>query len=298
MNKTCAALAAGLLLPLAAGGQVDLHSRLLETRVLQYEPARVALEIGNNTGEELILSGAGQNATLEFGIEQSPGVPVHTIAGASLLSGAVSLKPQEVWTQTVDVSVAYDIQEAGPYTVMAQVEWGDKVIQAPKMFLDVLPGMEIAKLVTGIPGRSGEMRTYTLKTLNRDRKEIVFLRIDDEDGGRCYGVLELGRIVRMYKPLLQIDEIGNIHVLHQAGPSQFNHSVFTPEGQPVLQEQYSADGREIRLQKEDTGRIAVEGGRSIGGDGAGLPDSDGDIAPDEALDVDDAAQPVPPTKKK
>ena len=77
------------------------------------------------------------------------------------------------------------------------------------------------------------MRSYTLRTLNRDRREVVFLRINDDDRGMCYGVFELGAIVRMFEPKLQMDEVGNIHVLHQSGPWQFTHSVFTPHGDPV-----------------------------------------------------------------
>ena len=141
------------------------------------------------------------------------------------------------------------------------MEWGGKVFISPKLFLDVLPGLEISKLVAGIPEDPNAVRSYTLRTLNRDRTEVVFLRINDDDRGMCYGVFELGTIVRLFEPKLQTDEVGNIHVLHQSGPWQFTHSVFTPHGDPVVQEVYSADGSTIGLKRAEGGQIAVQGGQ-------------------------------------
>jgi hypothetical protein len=141
------------------------------------------------------------------------------------------------------------------------VEWGGKVFISPKLFLDVLPGLEISKLVAGIPEDPNAVRSYTLRTLNRDRNEVVFLRINDDDRDMCYGVFELGAIVRLFKPKLQTDEVGNIHVLHQSGPWQFTHSIVTPNGDPVLQEVYSADGSTIELKRAEGGQIVVQGGQ-------------------------------------
>ena len=155
-------------------------------------------------------------------------------------------------------------------------------------FLDVLPGLEIARLSAGVPAEPDATRLYTLRTLNRDRVEVMFLRIDDDDRGVCYGVFELGRIVRLYEPKLQVDETGNVHILHQSGPWQFTHSVFTPRGEPVLQEVYSGEGSAIGLKRGEGGQLAVDGGQLyVPGDEEDLEESDDDFSLPETSELGD-----------
>jgi hypothetical protein len=240
--------------------QIDMKCRLQNSRTVLYEPAVVSLDIINNTGELLDFSGAIPNAHLAFDLEESPGVLVPP-TGVPLFGRAVTIKPGDTFSGKVNLQATYKITKTGPYVISTRVEWGGKVFISPKLFWDVLPGLEISKLVAGIPEDSSAVRSYTLRTLNRDRKEVVFLRINDDDRSMCYGVFELGAIVRLFEPKLQTDEIGNIHVLHQSGPWQFTHSVFTPYGDPVVQEVYSADGSTIELKRAEGGQIAVQGGQ-------------------------------------
>ena len=240
--------------------QIDMKCRLQNSRTVLFEPVVVSLDIINNTGELLDFSGAIPNAHLAFDIERSPGVLVPS-TGIPLFGQAVTIKPGDTFSGKVNLQAAYKITDTGPYTVTSRVEWGGKVFISPKLLLDVLPGLEISKLVAGIPENPNAVRSYTLRTLNRDRKEVVFLRINDDDRELCYGVFELGTIVRLFEPKLLTDEVGNIHVLHQSGPWQFTHSVFTPHGDPVVQEVYSADGSTIELKRAEGGQIAVQGGQ-------------------------------------
>ena len=243
-----------------AAAQIDMQCRLENVRTVLFEPVVISLDIINNTGDILDFSGAIPNAHLAFDVEQSPGVLVPP-TGVPLFAQAVTIKPGDTFSGKVNLQAAYKITDTGPYTVTTRVEWGDKVFISPKLFLDVLPGLEIAKLVAGIPDDPNAVRSYTLRTLNRDRSEVVFLRINDDEEGACYGVFELGTIVRMFEPRLQVDAVGNIHVLHQSGPWQFTHSVFTPHGDPVVQEVYSAEGSVIDLKRAEDGQLTVQGGQ-------------------------------------
>ena len=245
---------------LPAAAQIDMQCKLENGRTVLFEPIVVSLDIVNNTGDILDFSGAIPNAHLAFDVEQSPGVDVPPTE-VPLFAQPVTIKPGDTFSGKVNLQAAYKITDTGPYTVTTRVEWGGKVFISPKLFLDVLPGLEIAKLSAGIPEDPNAVRNYTLRTLNRDRSEEVFLRISDEEKGVCYGVFDLGTIVRMFEPKLQVDEVGNIHVLHQSGPWQFTHSVFTPHGDPVAQEIYSADGSTIELKRTEDGQLAVQGGQ-------------------------------------
>lgn len=243
-----------------AAAQISMQCRLENARTVLFEPIIMSLDIINNTGDILDFSGAIPNAHLAFDVEQSPGVVVPP-TGVPLFAQAVAIKSGDTFSGKVNLQATYKITDTGPYTVTTRVEWGGKVFISPKLFLDVLPGLEIAKLVAGIPKDPNVVRSYTLRTLNRDRCETVFLRINDDEKGMCYGVFDLGTIVRMFEPKLQVDDVGSIHVLHQSGPWQFTHSVFTPHGDFVAQEVYSAEGSSIELKQTEDGRIVVQGGQ-------------------------------------
>ena len=260
MKKLILAAALCAIASFPALAQIDMKCRLQNSRTVLFEPVVVSLDIINNTGELLDFSGAIPNAHLAFDIEQSPGVLVPA-TGIPLFGQAVTIKPGDTFSGKVNLQAAYKITDTGPYTVTSRVEWGGKVFISPKLFLDVLSGLEISKLVAGIPEDPNAVRSYTLRTLNRDRGEAIFLRINDDDRDMCYGVFELGTIVRLFEPKLLTDEVGNIHVLHQSGPWQFTHSVFTPHGDSVVQEVYSADGSTIGLKRAEGGQIVVQGGQ-------------------------------------
>lgn len=260
MKKSILVVTLCVIAVFPAFAQIDIKCRLQNGRTILFEPAIVDLDIVNNTSELLDFSGANPNARLAFDVERSPGVLVSP-AGVPLFGKAVTIKPGDTFSRKVNLQAAYPIRDTGPYTITARVEWGGRVFISLKLFLDVLPGLEIAKLVAGIPEDPSVMRSYTLRTLNRDRKETAFLRINDDDKAICYGVFDLGPIVRLFEPKLRTDEVGNIHVLRQSGPWQFTHSVFTPNGEPVATEIYSAEGSTIELKRAEDGQIAVRGGR-------------------------------------
>ncbi len=245
---------------LAALGQIEVSCRLDHTRVLQYEPILATVEVVNNTMQSLVLSDRRGNAALGFEIEQIPGVPIPTTGQGTGLASE-SIPPGGTLREKVNLLTGYVFQESGPYTIRARLDWGGKQFLSSKLFLDVAPGLIIGELTAGVPADPAATRTYTLRTLNRDQGERVFLRIDDEDAGRCYGVIDLGQIVRLVKPTMQVDGQGNIHVLHQAGPYQFTHSAFTPDGMRVGQDVYTSDGKSIQMGKAGGGTVAVEGGQ-------------------------------------
>lgn len=246
MKRSLTSIMVMLWATVSAHAQIEFRCRLVNTKVLQFESIPVEVTIGNNTSEPLTLGGARGSATLLFDVESSPGVLVQP-TGALLVTNRLTVKHAETTKFTVDLLPSYNIRSTGPYTITGRLEWRDKVFVGSKMYLDVLPGLEIARMSAGVPGLPGVTRTYSLRTLNRDRTERVFLRITD-DNGQCYGVVDLGGIVRMYKPVLRVDEEGNIQVVHQNGPSSFIRHVITPYALVLEREAYTGDGSGIRLK--------------------------------------------------
>lgn len=252
-------LALGVALATTAGAQIDLRCRLVNSQVLLHESVPVEVTIANNSAQTIEFQSSKANAALAFEVERVPGVFVLP-TGAPIFTNVVTLAPMSSVKETVDLVASYQIRNTGPYSVNGRLTWGDRVFVASKMFFDVLPGLEIDRVVAGVPGMPKAVRTYSLRTLNRDRSERLFLRIDDENDGQCYGVVSLGGVVRHYKPAMKVDGEGNVHVLHQAAPSLFRLHVITPYGLIASQEQYTGEGGQMRLSRGSAGDFKVEGG--------------------------------------
>ena len=262
MRKTISILcAAAVLTAVTARAQLTVQCSVSSPRVLQYEPIIATLTVGNHTSEPIELTSSGPDARVSFDVEDAPGSLVNP-TDVSVLTSPLRIQPQETKQAKVNLLSAYRISRAGPYTITARVRWGGKIFISPKVFLDVLPGLEIAKLVAGMPGGKGS-RTFSLRTLSRDLAERVFLRIDDEDQGTCYGVFDLGRIVRLYSPRMTVDGLGHVHVLHQSGPWQYTHTEFTSDGRPVRSDLYSSQSSTVSMQRGEEGDVSIEGADPI-----------------------------------
>jgi hypothetical protein len=244
-----------------ACGQLAVQCSLVNPRVLQYEPIIMTLKVANRTSEPIVLSGSGPDARVSFDVEEGPGSLVEA-TDVPALASPMRIEPQEAAQARANLLSAYRIVRPGPYTVTARVRWGGKVYISPRVFLDVLPGLEIAKLTAGLPGGKST-RTFSLRTLSRDMAEHMFLRIDDEDLHTCYGVFDLGRIVRLYPPKIVVDGLGHVHVLHQSGPSQYAHTEFTADGRAVRQDLYASQTAAVSMERGDEGDVYVEGGEPL-----------------------------------
>ncbi len=245
MKKTLILLFCASLLPATVPAQIEVSCRAANGRVLLYEPIVVTVEIINHTMKPLRLLGSNANARLTFDVEQNPGDLI-PFSGEPLIPGKVVIPPDKVFTHTIDLLTRYQIRNTGPYTVTARVEWKDKVFISAKVYIDVLPGLAIGQpLVTGLSDDSGATRTYSLMTLNRDRGERLFLSIKDDQGGKCYGVFDLGPVLRLYEPVMRVDGDGNIHVVHQCSAEQYVHNAMTPKGVVMRREYWPVDGGRI-----------------------------------------------------
>ena len=241
-------------------GQIAVNGRLQSDRVLLFEPVAFTVRIGNQTGRPLHFGGPGADASLAFDVEQTPGIPL-PLSGTPLLEGPLVLPAGETRELTVDLLKSYPLRTTGPYSVRARVEWSDRAFLSPKEFLDVLPGLEVGRLLVGVPG-SGAMRAFSLRTLTRQRMELLFLRMDDDQTGACLGLSELGRVVRQFKPAMDSDAKGHVHILFQSSPWQFTHAEVNPDGIPVGVKDFAAHSSEVRLEKSADGAVTVRGIRA------------------------------------
>lgn len=257
-TRWVALMTVALGIPPLASGQIEVGCRLVANRVLLFEPIRATVRIANNTGHRLVFSGSRPNARLGFQIEQTPGLSVMPTS-QPLLEGPLMLEPGEIRELEFNLLPKYLVRATGPYTIQARLEWNETAFLSPKVFLDVLPGFEVARFSAGLAGSAGGIRVFSLKTLTRDRMELLFLRVDDQATGQCLGVFNLGRIVRQFNPQIKADGLGHVHVLHQSSPWKFTHTEVTMDGIPVVARDFAAYDSEVHLERTPGGEVVVRG---------------------------------------
>ena len=269
--KRLALLAAFFLGGLQAFAQIDIRCALDAAQALQYEPIRLTLQIVNNAGEDLVLRGPEANAALSFEIEQLDG-ELLPCKREQIFPEGLRIPSRQPVVRMINLLDYYDMRKEGPYSIRARLDWRGKAYLSPKVLLDVFPCVEIGRFSAGRPS-GGEVRVCTLRVATRDHADHLFVRIDDEEQGMCFGVYDVGRIVRLFTPVIQMDAAGQFHVLHQSGPWRYTHSIFTSEGVPVSSRFYTAELNDVSLAETEDGTVSVKGGGAYDG-GPAIPPPD------------------------
>ncbi len=259
-----------------AHAQITVTCHINPATAAQYEEIAGVVTIGNNTGTELELFTSNAVCDVLFEIRDADNVELslisnHFIARPTRLGAAESL------TVTNNLLDFFDLRKIGDYKVYGKVLWNGKAYISERVFLDIVPGMELHRIEAGLP--AGGSRQYTLRMLNRDRFDRLLLRIDDDEGSVCYGVFDLGRWVHTASPELKVDGQGNVHVLYQSGPAQFVHRAFSPFGQVVAEKTFSEPKGQVRLENKAGGLMEVVGDTAPAEEE--LPDDSGQQAGDE-----------------
>ena len=241
----------------AAQAQVELSWSLANNRTVLMEPVRALVRIVNNSGRPLDLTARG-NAKLSFDVEDQPTSTVPG-TGQPLLQQPVIIPAGETREIEVNLLEAYRIIKGQSYMLTPMLEFDGIRFAGQRLSLEVQPGIELLKRDYGVPS-SGDARQVSLRLIHRDRSDRLFFRIDNSSTGYCLGVYDLERVIRFFTPVLEQDQDGAFHVLHQSGPDRFAHSTFSYDGAPLGVGFYSAQVGNVRLVRKETGELDVAGG--------------------------------------
>ncbi len=247
-----------LLLPLPALAQIEISWTLAHNRTLLMEPIRADVTIANYTGVPLDFAPGSGNARLLFTVEDDPSSYVRA-SGKPLLQEPLRVPDGESRTVTVDILQAYRVVRGQSYMLQPEVAFGGMRFAGRRLSLEVQPGLEILARTYGIPS-AGTARKASLRTINRDRIDHLFFRLDDPSSGYCLCAVDLGGLIRFFKPAIELDSAGVFHVLHQTQPDRFSHAMFTRNGEPRGIEIYIAAAGSIRLVRSPEGAVTVTGG--------------------------------------
>ncbi|MCS6771623.1 MAG: hypothetical protein NZ740_06310 [Kiritimatiellae bacterium] len=238
-----------------ARAEIDLTARLQHPEFLICEPALIFVTVRNQGAQPIRFQGE-QAAMLGFDIFRPDGTLLNPLPGAQILTPSV-IPPGSTVTITNDLQALFPIARHDSLSVRARLAVGKRSYVTDKMWLDVVPGIEILKMQARAP--NGELRVYSLRTINRDKKDRLFLRADNESGTLCYGVADLGRFVRVGKPRMEVDRTGNIHVLHLTAPNQFAHTIISPDAVRMSRSVVEGDLNAVTLEPDGDGSYRVAG---------------------------------------
>lgn len=250
------ALFAAVGFPAASRGQISLSLSMPESKVVQYEPVKANVTIGNNSGQLISFGSDTSSARLLFYIERGNGFIIRRRNAEPLISD-LSIMPGETRIFKIELSRYYPMLDIGLYIIKAVVEWNSVGYTSSGIYIEVVKGFELARIKAGIPGDKGAVRTYVLEYLQMGIGENLYLRIRDDRRNMICGMFNLGRLVRVRKPVLKIDESGNVHVLFQTIGMGYVHTAYTPYGVRLFSENIGAGRYIVSLEELPNGRITV-----------------------------------------
>jgi len=238
--------------------QVEVGLRVTPDRAVLHEPIMATVRVVNQTSETIVLRDDTPGQRLWLDIESGPGRTIRPITQA-ILGTPLEVPPRQSVSRQINITESYDIRVEGPYTVRARLDWNGEAYVSSRAFLDVAPGLEVARLVAAASDAPGDRRLYRLLTLNRDRGDHLFLRIDDQAAQICEAVIHLDRVIRVQPPRMQVDAFHQVHVLHQFGPGRYLHHIFTSSGQMVSRRVFTSEDPGVTLEYGEDGRVMVSG---------------------------------------
>jgi hypothetical protein len=266
----------GLILALLAGfsilgamsdaaAQIKVDLALPRSLFIRYEPVVATVTITNLTGGNLQLADVENHKWFSFHIENADGqlVPPYNVDynldPVEIPSGA-SIK------RSVDITPLYPISEFGTYRIRATVydqTTGQYFSSVPPLNIEVTEGQLLWQQTVGVPDGAGDgkSRTVSLLSFRLPETEDLYLRIEDKDSGIIYCTHQLGRTLSFSKPLVQLDQQNQVHVLQGIAPRQFIYTHVDLNGKVLERKEY--DGSETSrpvLARNTDGSIAVRGG--------------------------------------
>jgi hypothetical protein len=97
-------------------------------------------------------------------------------------------------------------------------------------------------------------------TVRQPSETVLYLKIEDKDGGVVYCNYPTGVILSAEPPHVELDARNQVHLLQLSGPRAYAYTRVGLNGEWLGQVQYNQLKRIPRLKKFASGEVAVVGG--------------------------------------
>ena len=252
MKTTVLSLVMLLACAWSARGQVHLVVRPEHDAVLQHERTRLFVTVRNDSGLSILMDTRNPRNTVHFEVlvTKNRGTRLKPRSSRPLVN-RLFLEPDESEELMIDLTDGFDLSAMGHYQIRASLTFEGRTYTSARVVIDVVNGMEVAKVRRVVAGYADLTREYSLRYWRRDMIEQLFLRVDEPSTETNYGVFGLGPLLRVATPQVTVDSDGTIVVIHQSGPDRYTRSTLRSERNSVLfvdQTFHRRDGRVIGEQ--------------------------------------------------
>lgn len=216
-----AVLCAGL----ACAQQVEVKLTLAYSSFVVGEPALVQLDVLNATRDLIDIGGKGSKDALF--VEITKGGQYNELApfNPEPLVRSAALKPGQTFQHKVELDKWFSLMEEGQYVATLVLVHNGVRYESTKKTFDVVPGLPLKDGVQMFVSRQDVKRLFKLVYWHRNQMDRLFLRIEDEPSGRVWDSIDLGVLLRMAPPKLDISPEGEVTVVHRATQDAFIRTV-------------------------------------------------------------------------
>lgn len=128
----------------------------------------------------------------------------------------LNLEEKEGEAFDIILSEWYKLLDPGHYMVRAVLICNDRRYETKTQSFDIVPGIELAKVVQTVRGSHPFERKISLVYWNRDGKQLAFVRATDIDSGAIMKTLSLGSIILVRRPTIVPNGSDGYYIYRQA----------------------------------------------------------------------------------
>lgn len=261
-----------ILLPallLALGHQVQAQIRV-EMRMhrrlfIVYEPVMVTVGITNLSGHDLALKDVDGQKWFSFQVTGEQGRIIPPLDLDYHLQ-PLTIPAGETVKRSLNLASLYGVQEFGTYHFKASVYSADtqQYYSSQSGEFEITDGKLMWQQTVGVPAGmpgAGSNRTISLLTHRTEKENMLYIRVEDKEGGVVYTTNPLGRVLLSFDPQIVLDKWNRVHVLQLVGAKTYVYSKIGLNGEWGGQTVYNTVTTRPVLRKKADGSVAVVGGQ-------------------------------------
>lgn len=243
-----------------SSAQVGVQLSLSKKNYLLNEPVIATIQISNQTGSELKISGSANSSWLTFNITVDGKIISQS---ARVNYNAVTIPVGQSLTREVDLSRSYPLALRGRYACEAFIELDGQrrnAVSSNRMTFKVDSGRTAWSARAGVPGSNGEIREYRLVNFTVNNSLMLFAEVRSVSTDEHLSTIALTGALNFRRPHGVIDKRNTMHVLYQIRPEIFTHVNISLDCKVLSSSYIKRAGGTPTLTKLGDGSVIVTGG--------------------------------------
>ena len=231
-------VASALFLAIAADAQqFDVKLTLAYSVFVVGEPVVVQVDLLNATRDRIEVGGPGATSVLLVEMTKGGTINELTPFRKDPVVAPFTLKPGETVQHRFALDKWFSLEQEGKYMARVVLVHRGMRYESVKKSFDVVPGMSLGGGVQMFVNRDQLKRQFKLVFWHRNQEDRLFLRIEDDPGGRIWDSIDLGTLMRATPPKLDISPEGEVTVIHRATQDAFLRTLLwsLPEAVEVVE---------------------------------------------------------------